>query len=54
MRGRWSLLSIVALVVICAGLAQTSQGHALLERRGSLQGAHRLRGTGVHRFWRAA
>jgi hypothetical protein len=29
-RGRWSLLSIVALVVICAGLAQTSRGHTLL------------------------
>lgn len=34
MRGRWSLLSIVALVVICAGLAQTSQGHALLSDAG--------------------
>lgn len=30
MRGRWSLLLLVALVVICAGLAQTSRGHALL------------------------
>lgn len=30
MRGRWSLLALVALIVICAGLAQTGQGHALL------------------------
>ena len=30
MRGRWSLLSLVALVVICAGFAQTSRGRALL------------------------
>lgn len=34
MRGRWSLLSLVALVVICVGLAQTSQGHALLRDAG--------------------
>jgi hypothetical protein len=33
-RGRWSLLSLVALVVICAGLAQTSRGHALLADAG--------------------
>jgi hypothetical protein len=33
-RGRWSLLSIVALVAICAGLAQTSRGHALLSDAG--------------------
>lgn len=33
-RGRWSLLSLVALVVICAGLAQTSRGHALLRDAG--------------------
>jgi hypothetical protein len=30
MRGRWGLLSLVVLVAICAGLAQTSKGHALL------------------------
>lgn len=30
MKGRWSLLSLVAAVVICAGLAQTSAGHAAL------------------------
>jgi hypothetical protein len=34
MRGRWSLLALVALVVICAGAAQTSQGHALLRDAG--------------------
>lgn len=34
MRGRWSLLSLVALVVICVGLAQTSRGHALLSDAG--------------------
>jgi hypothetical protein len=29
-RGRWSLLALVAAVVVCAGLAQTSPGHAVL------------------------
>jgi hypothetical protein len=33
-KGRWSLLSLVALIVICAGLAQTSPGHALLRDAG--------------------
>jgi hypothetical protein len=33
-RGRWSLLSLVALVVICAGLAQTGKGHTLLADAG--------------------
>jgi hypothetical protein len=33
-RGPWWLLSLVALVVICAGLAQTSRGHALLSDAG--------------------
>jgi hypothetical protein len=34
MRGRWSLFALIALVVICAGGAQTSQGHALLRDAG--------------------
>jgi hypothetical protein len=34
MRGRWSLLALVVLVVICAGLAQTGKGHALLADAG--------------------
>ena len=33
-RGRWSLLSIAALVMVCAGLAQTSAGHAVLRETG--------------------
>jgi hypothetical protein len=33
-RGRWSLLALVALVVVCAGFAQTSPGHALLRDAG--------------------
>ncbi len=34
MRGRWSLLALVVLVMACAGLAQTSRGHALLRDMG--------------------
>jgi hypothetical protein len=34
MRGRWPLLSVVAAVLICAGLAQTQTGHVLLRDTG--------------------
>ena len=34
MRARWNLLLLVALVVLCAGLAQTGRGHALLRDAG--------------------
>jgi hypothetical protein len=34
MKGRWSLLLLAALIVACAGLAQTSQGHSMLRAAG--------------------
>ena len=34
MKGHWPLLSIVAAVLICVGLAQTQPGHALLRDTG--------------------
>jgi hypothetical protein len=34
MRGRWQLLVLVAAVLVCAGLAQTQPGHALLRDTG--------------------
>jgi hypothetical protein len=34
MKGRWPLLSIVAAVLICTGLAQTQPGHVLLRDTG--------------------
>jgi hypothetical protein len=34
MRGRWQLLVLVAAVLVCAGLAQTPPGHALLRDTG--------------------
>jgi hypothetical protein len=34
MRGRWSLLSLVAIVLCCAALTQTSRGHVLLQDAG--------------------
>jgi hypothetical protein len=34
MKGRWSLLSVFAAVLICVGLAQTQPGHALLRDTG--------------------
>jgi hypothetical protein len=37
MRGRWSAAALVALVVLSAGLAQTSPGHDLLHDLGFYQ-----------------
>jgi hypothetical protein len=34
MKGRWPLLSVVAAVLICVGLAQTQRGHVLLRDTG--------------------
>jgi hypothetical protein len=34
MRGRWGVAALVAVVVLGAGLAQTSPGHDLLQRAG--------------------
>ncbi|MGD0701323.1 MAG: hypothetical protein ABSA02_15740 [Trebonia sp.] len=34
MKGRWPLLSVVAAVLICTGLAQTQRGHVLLRDTG--------------------
>ena len=34
MRGRWSLLALVAVLMVCAAFAQTSQGHAMLRDAG--------------------
>jgi hypothetical protein len=37
MRRRWSAVVLVAFVVLCAGLAQTRPGHALLQDAGLFQ-----------------
>jgi hypothetical protein len=34
MKGRWALLLLIAIVLCCTGLAQTSQGHVLLRDAG--------------------
>jgi hypothetical protein len=34
MKGHWQLLTLVAVVLVCAGLAQTQQGHVLLRNVG--------------------
>jgi hypothetical protein len=34
MKGRWPLLSVVAAILICVGLAQTRQGHVVLRDTG--------------------